>query len=276
MVEACITGSGLYVFGIAANNVTIENLSIEGTLGTTWAIIYVKPHLLAADSRDRWTIRNNYLYNADQKNPTATRNHSYGVYGDSRLTTGTHTFTGNEISNNLIGRLGGDPLVGVNVSAGMGIYVEGITGESAKCTTLLKFSCGLWVHGNTFEDLAVGKNLLNFAFDVNGKESSTGVYLAQDAQIAAPNSGGLVSGLVALLDADQNTFFRDNFFAPANNLDIGIIVATGDTRVDQKNSFFTAGEVDTYVQNHGRKGTINELELADFYKSLNSVVLGPG
>ncbi|NQV72454.1 hypothetical protein HQ496_04975 [bacterium] len=105
-VEACITGTGLYVFGISANNVTIENLSISGTLGTTWTVIYIKPHLADTDKRDRWTIRNNYIYNAGQKNPGSVRNHSFGVYGDSRLTTGTATFTGNEIFNNLIGRLG--------------------------------------------------------------------------------------------------------------------------------------------------------------------------
>jgi hypothetical protein len=35
--EACIVGTGSYVLGIAANNVTIENLSISGTTGFTWA-----------------------------------------------------------------------------------------------------------------------------------------------------------------------------------------------------------------------------------------------
>ncbi|MDA1028238.1 MAG: hypothetical protein O3B41_04190 [Bacteroidetes bacterium] len=117
-IEACITGTGLYVLGISANNVIIENLSVSGTLATTWAVIYIKPHILDTDKRDRWTIRNNYLYNAGQKNPGSVRNHSFGVYGDSRFTTGTATFTGNEIVNNIIFRLGGQVLIGANKTAG--------------------------------------------------------------------------------------------------------------------------------------------------------------
>jgi len=273
-VEACITGTGLYVFGISANNVTIENLSISGTLGTTWTVIYIKPHLADTDKRDRWTIRNNYIYNAGQKNPGSARNHSFGVYGDSRLTTGTATFTGNEIKDNLIGRLGGQALAGANKTAGMGVMVQGISGESAKCTTALKYSCGLWVHGNAFSDLAVGQNSLNFTIDVNGKEPSTGVVLIQDGENSAPNSGGLIGGLVAA--ADQNTFAEDSFFNAGDNLDFGVVISTGDTRVDQLNASFLAAGVDTYVTNIGRAGRVNELILASFFKSLNPNVLGPG
>ncbi|NQV72453.1 hypothetical protein HQ496_04970, partial [bacterium] len=170
--------------------------------------------------------------------------------------------------------MGGQVLAGANKTAGMGVMVQGISGESAKCTTALKFSCGLWVHGNAFSDLAVGQNSLNFVFDVNGKEPSTGVTLIQDGENSAPNSGGLIGGPVA--PADQNTFAEDSFFNAGDNLDFGVVVSTGDTRVDELNASFLAAGVDAYVSNIGRAGRVNELILASFFKSLNPNLSGPG
>jgi len=96
--DVCLTGTGAYVVGIAADNVIIKNLVIMGTPGTpsttgvTWAGILVKPHVADTDKRDRWTIFNNAIQNIDGKKtvaPNNVRNHSYGVYAESRETTGT-------------------------------------------------------------------------------------------------------------------------------------------------------------------------------------------
>lgn len=134
------TGGG-YILGISANNVIIEKLSLVGDLSTTWTVIKVNPHLLATDSRDRWTIRNNFIYNAGQRHPALTwvTNHSYGIFADSRLTSGTDTFTGNEIANNKIYQMGGQNLTGANKTAGIAVHIQGISGDSSKCDAINKF-----------------------------------------------------------------------------------------------------------------------------------------
>ena len=262
------TGGG-YILGISANNVIIEKLSLVCDLSTTWTVIKVNPHLLATDSRDRWTIRNNFIYNAGQRHPALTwvTNHSYGIFADSRLTSGTDTFTGNEIANNKIYQMGGQNLTGANKTAGIAVHIQGISGDSSKCDAINKFLCGVWIHDNTIEDLAVGQNQLNFVVDVNGKEPSTGIEVVQDPQNSAPNSG-------ARLNA--NVYDEDSFFNAGDNLDTGVFLNVGDTRMEEIHANFTDPNVDAYVINQNRKATVVELPLADFYKTLYPRNYGPG
>jgi len=279
--DTCITATGGYLFSIAADNVTIQDIGIQGTSGVTWAGIIVKPHTADTDKRDRWTIRKNRIEKINAKKPAAPNNvsnYSYGVYAESRETTGTATFTGNEIFDNYFEELGGLALGGANRTAGMGIYVEGITGDVTKCTTALKFACGLWVHDNTFAKLAIGQNQVNFVVDVNGKEPSVGVTVKQDANNALPNSGALIGGTA--VGTDVNTYLLASAFAvaPANGLmTSAVVLDVGGSRVEETNASLGAlAQVEAYVINVGRKATVNELAIAPFFKSLDPAVFGPG
>jgi len=279
--DACLTATGAYLFGIAADNVIIENVSIAGTTGVTWTGILVKPHVADTDKRDRWTIRNSRIINIDAKKPAApnnTRNHSYGIYAESRETTGTATFTGNEIFNNYFSDLGGKTLVGANRTAGMAIYVEGISGDVTKCTTALKFQCGLWVHKNLFGNLFIGQNSLNFGIDVNGKEPSVGITVTQDANNALPNSGALIGGTA--VGTDVNTYFpATGHPTPTANglMTSAVVMNVGGSRVEETNtSLGGLAGVEAYVVNQNRKATVNELAITPFFKSLDPLVFGPG
>lgn len=172
--------------------------------------------------------------------------------------------TGNEIFRNRFVELGRQNLAGSNKTAGMGVHLEGMTGASISCTTLLKYGCGVWIHANLFEDLAVGQNVLNFAFDVNGKESSTGINVIQDAQNSAPNNGVVI---------ETNEFNDDSVGLTV--MDRGVVIGVGDSRVSVDNAA-VIGDVDAYVTNIGRKATVSELILADFYKTLYPTFYGPG
>jgi len=276
--DACLTASGAYLFSIAADNVTIQDVGIQGTSGATWAGIIVKPHTADTDKRDRWTIRRNRIEKINAKKPAAPNNvsnYSYGVYAESRETTGTATFTGNEIFDNYFEELGGLALGGANRTAGMGIYVEGITGDVTKCTTALKFACGLWVHDNTFAKLAIGQNQVNFTVDVNGKEPSVGVTVKQDANNALPNSGALIGGTA--VGTDVNTYLLASGFAaiPANGLITrAVVLDVGGSRVEETHASLGAtAQVEAYVINVGRKATVNELAIALNRLTLQFLVL---
>ncbi len=257
--EACIDASGFeFAFSIEEDNVTIEFLSIEGDTDT-YALIQI------LGGYDRWEIGFNYLFGASQKNTGSDFNHSYAIYGDSQTSSGTVTMTGNEIHNNLIIELGRQALVGANTTAGMGIRLEGIEGESSECNDSDKFDCGVWIHDNEFEDLAVGQNSLNFSFDVNGKEPAVAITVNQDPQNDLANNGAVI---------EDNTYSKDSI--DGDQLDFGIVIETGDSQINELDSNFTSGETDVFVVNINRAATIAELLLADFSKSLNPDQLGPG
>jgi len=257
--EACIDASGYdYAFSIEEDNVTIEALSIMGD-DDTYALIQIPgPY-------DRWEVGYNFLYEAGAKKSGALPNYSYGIYGDAQTTSGTDTMTGNEIHYNLMFELGRNAaLAGSNETAGSGVHLEGIEGESSECTTLDKFDCGVWIHDNKFEDLAVGQNVLNFAFDVNGTEFSTAINIVQDEENSLPNNGALI---------EDNEY--DDDAVDGDLLSNGIIIGIGDSQVIEDNASMLA-DVVAYVTNIDRKATIDELLLADFYKTLYPTFYGPG
>ena len=267
--EACVTGTGkTYVFGIGADHVSIDGLTLLGDAATTWTVVQVLP-----GDHDKWTIEYNFIALAGQKKPGSSSNHSFGIYGDPQTTSGTITYTGNEIGFNRIWVLGGQTLLGANKTAGMGIYLEGIEGLSAQCAETTKFECGVWIHNNIFEDLAVGQNENNFDVDVNGKEPSVAISLLQDPSKGTPNRGGRVN---------LNSFDWDS--AESKNLDIGIVVSTGDTILGDEpglnplsfHEMFEIGHTDAFVANIGGKATVDELSLAPFYRSLKPNVLEAG
>ena len=263
--EACIVAGPLvdYIFSIQANNVTIDGFDLVGDVNRTWAAIKIEGGF------DRWTIDSNIMERIGQENTTVAGNYSYGVFGDANPTvSGTETMTGGEIYRNLFVELGRQslPKVGAHKSAGMGIHLEGISGDVASCTAPLKFTCGVWVHSNSFIDLATGQNQANFTFDVNGKEYSTGVNIVQDAQNASPNNGALVEG---------NEFEKDLVPAPATKMDRGVVIGIGGSSVTQTNASMF-GDVDAYVTNIDRKATVSELILANFHKTLHPSFYGPG
>jgi len=255
--EAIIDLTGFdYGFGIEANNVTISSLDFAGDPANTYAGIYV-----LAGGWDRWTIEYNFIHDVGQKQPSSVFNHSYGILGVAQTTSGTLSMTGNEIQFNHIYDLGGQSLAGANTTAGMGIRLEGMEGESASCNALDKFDCGVWIHDNDFDDLYVGQNSNNFTFDVNGKEPSVAVSVGQDDDNSNPNNGARIN---------------DNVFADdaSGALDIGVSIGIGDSSVEEDNADFT--NTSAYVVNIDRKGTIDEPDLATFWKSLHPDLLGPG
>jgi len=261
--EACIVAGPLveYIFSIAADNVTINGFDLVGDVTKTWAGVKIEGGF------DRWTISSNIIESIGQEKLTVSGNFSYGVYGDANPTTnGTATMTGGEIFQNRFVELGRQilPKVGAHKSAGMGVHLEGVSGLVTSCTAPLKFACGVWVHGNIFDNLAVGQNQANFTFDVNGKESSTGVHIIQDAQNTSLNNGALVEG---------NEYNKDT--VGAKNLDRGVVIGIGGSTVNETNASMLA-DVDIYVTNVDRKATVRELVLADFYKSLHPTFYGPG
>ena len=257
--EACVVDSGAgYIFSIQANNVTIDGLNLVGDPANTWAAVVIEGDF------DRWTIDSNIIEQVGQKKSGLDGNHSYGVYGDAQTSNGSDTMTGNEIVRNLFTELGRQNLAGSNSTAGMAIRLEGISGSSAECNALDKFGCGVWVHENQFEDLAVGQNALNFSFDVNGTENSVGVYIVQDPENALPNNGAVV---------ESNEYDFDS--VDTDLLENGVVIGIGDSRVSEDNAVML-GDVVAYVTNIDSKATIDELMLADFYKTLNTSFYGPG
>ena len=259
------TGSGHeYIFGISAHNVTIEGIDINTTGSSdTWAGIRILD-----GGWDRWTIRNNYILNIDDKWDTDASNFSYGVYGDAQTTSGSETMTGGEITGNYFHQLGnGTHLVGSNVTSGVGIYLAGLEGDVTQCDAINRFDCGAWIAVNKFEDLKVGQNQNNFGItDPGGKEYSYGVILDQDDDNALPNNGALV---------ESNAYLGDDFHAPMTDLEIGVHVAIGGSIVNEANANFNS-ETTAYVLNEGRRATVNELPLADFFKTLFPRVFGEG
>ncbi|MCH9023649.1 MAG: hypothetical protein IID32_12940, partial [Planctomycetes bacterium] len=264
--EACIVApSGKdYIFGIGADNVTIDGFDLVGDPATTWAGVKILP-----GGYDRWTIEYNFIEQVGGENPGSAFNFSYGIYGDSQTSSGSVTMTGNEINKNWLIELGGTSLSGSNETAGMGIFLEGIEGDGTACLTPAdKFDCGVWIHDNTIEDLSVGQNSANFSFDVNGKEPASGITIVQDPQNSSPNNGAYIK---------DNDFDEDDVFAiTTENMDFGIVIGIGDSIVDQDNVKFTSGKINVFVVNIDRKASIDEPALADFYKSLNPNLLGPG
>jgi uncharacterized repeat protein (TIGR01451 family) len=257
--EACVVGTGAgYIFSIQANNVTIDGLDLVGDPTTTWAAIVIE------GDYDRWTIDSNLIEQVGQKKAGLDSNHSYGIYGDAQTSNGTDAMEGNEIVDNLFTELGRQGLPGSNETAGMAIRLEGVSGEAASCNAIDKFDCGVWIHDNQFEDLAVGQNELNFSFDVNGKERSVGVYVVQDAENTLPNNGAVI---------ESNEYNDDS--VDSDLLDDGVIIGIGDSQVNEANAVMLA-DVVAYVTSIDGKATVDELALADFYKTLNSTFYGPG
>lgn len=272
---AAATAGFEYIFGIAADNVTIDGVDIEtGTVSTpanfeevTWAGIRILP-----GGWDRWKITNSAIGQIDNKRSTDTSNFSYGIHGDAQETAGSLTMTGGEISGNHFYELGGsDHLTGANVTAGVGIYLAGLEGDVDQCDDINRFLCGVWIHDNSFNDLVVGQNqTLQGITTPGGKEYSHGVFIDQDDDNALPNSGALVGREVGAGSGD-NTFLGD----ASGDLEIAIRMAIGGSIANARNANF-GGEAVAYVLNEGRKATISELPLANFYKTLFPRVFGEG
>jgi len=257
--EACVVGSGAgYIFSIQANNVTIDGLNLVGDPAATWAAVTIE------GDYDRWTIDSNLIEQVGQKKAGLDSNHAYGVYADAQTSSGTDVMEGNEIVGNLFSELGRQGLAGSNATAGMGIRVEGVSGTAAACTALDKFDCGLWVHSNQFEDLAVGQNELNFTFDVNGTEKSVAVYIVQDPENSQPNNGAVV---------ESNEYNDDT--VDGDLLENGVVIGIGDSAVNEDNAVML-GDVIAFVTNIDGRATVDELALADFFKTLNTSFYGPG
>ena len=270
--DAAVATAGFeYIFGIGADNVTIEGIDIEtdgpsspaGFEEVTWAGIRI-----LSGGWDRWTIRNNTIGKIDNKFASDASNFSYGVYGDAQTSAGSLTMTGGEIVGNFFYELGNSThLAGSNITSGVGIYLEGLEGDVTQCDAINRFDCGVWIHDNHFEDLKTGQNQNNFGVtDPGGKEYSYGIILNQDDENALPNNGALVSG---------NEYFGDDFHSPNTDLEIGVDISIGGSIVNEANGDFNA-QVTAYVLNEGRKATIEELPLADFFKTLYPRVFGEG
>lgn len=265
-----------YVFGIQAHNVTIEGIGVNATGNTDpWAGIRILP-----GGWDRWTIRNNQIWGLVSMDGTPgadVPNRSFGIYGDAQTTNGTLTMTGGMITGNAIHTLGFGPQGGANVTSGVGVYLEGISGEDADCDTINRFTCGVWVYDNSFRHLYTGqRQTLQGVTTPGGKEYSYGVMIAQDAQNAQPNNGAWVGGDGVL---DDNAYFEDTSFDHGTPLDmmleVGVSIGIGGSTVNEDNAAFN-NETVMLVINNDRKATINELILARFYKSLHPRVFGEG
>ncbi len=270
---ALFTGSGHeYIFGIGAHNVTIEGIDIDTSGSTdTWTGIRI-----LSGGWDRWTISNNLISEIDDKLTTDTSNFSFGIYGDAQTTSGSDTMTGGLITGNYIHTLGDSGhLIGANVTSGVGIFLEGLEGDVDLCDPINRFDCGVWIHTNTFEDFKVGQNqTLQGVTTPGGKEYSYGVIVAQDDENPLPNNGALIGREVGSGSGD-NDYKGDDVHAPVTDLEIGIRVGIGGSIVNARNANFNT-ETIAYVLNEDRKATINELQLADFFKTLFPRVFGEG
>ncbi len=263
--EACIDAAGNpYAFRIQSNNVTIEGLEFlgdadDGGASVAWAAVVVEGGV------NRWTIRHNVIHNFGQIRPGHPFNHAFGVYADAQSTSGSVTMTGGEVRGNTFYDLGGVGLLGANVTAGVGVHVEGISGDESKCDTINKFACGAWIHSNTFFDLVRGLNQDNFDEFVDGREPATAIRLVQDAQNQLPNNGGRIEG---------NTFAGHT--SDVDDLDIGVFADVGNTDIVESNGSFSTTLA--FVHNAGRKARVDELALSPFWKTLNpnpQSLLGP-
>ena len=268
--EACLDTDG-FAFGIEiqANNVTIDGLQIVGDADDTgaedtYAGVVVRTGAL------RWTVKNTIIHNIGQKVAGWEFNHAYGIFVDTQTTSGSVTTTGGEVADNFIFKLGGVNLGGADVSAGVAVHMEGLSGDVSKCDSINKFACGAWVHDNDFRDLARGLNINNFDEFVDGREQSIGVFIRQDPQNALPNNGARVN--------DNN--YTDHS-VDGTRLDVGVFIGIGGSAVEEPNGSFTGtltNPVIAYVFNAGRGADVDELALAPFFKSLNpnpQSLLGP-
>ncbi len=268
--EACLDTDG-FDFGIEiqANNVTIDGLQIVGDaddLGAedTYAGIVVRTGAL------RWTVKHTLIHNVGQKITGWGFNHAYGIFVDTQTTSGSVTTTGGEIRNNFIFNLGGVNLGGADVSAGVGVHMEGLEGDVTKCDSINKFACGAWIHDNDFRDLARGLNINNFDEFVDGREQSIGIFVRQDPQNALPNNGARVN---------DNTYTDHS--VDGTRLDVGVFIGIGGSTVEEPNGSFIGtlpNPTIAYVFNATRGAVVDELALAPFYKSLNpnpQSLLGP-
>jgi len=263
--EACIDVAGnAYAFRIQANNVTIEGIEFlgdadDGGASVAWAAVVIEGDV------NRWTVRHNVIHNFGQIRPGHPFNHAFGVYADAQSTSGSVTMTGGEVRGNSVYDMGGVGLAGANVTAGVGVHVEGTSGDPAKCNIINKFACGAWIHENTFFDLVRGLNQDNFNEFVDGREPAIGVRIVQDAENQLPNNGGRVEG---------NTYAGHT--PDGDDLDIGVFVDVGNTDIVEDNGSFSTTLA--YVHNAGRKAKVDELALAPFWKTLNpnpQSLLGP-
>ena len=277
--EAIFDGAGSeYIFGIAANNVTIEGIRIDASANeTVWAGIRIMP-----GGFDRWAIRNNVILGINdtaQAPGEGIPNHSFGIHGVAQTSNGSDTMTGGLITGNYIHTLGkSTALTGANVSSGVGVYLEGVAGEDADCNYIDQFTCGVWVYDNEFEDLFTGqRQTLQGITTPGGMEYSYGVFIAQDPYNTSPNNGAWVGGNADLAPAaDDNIYNEDDVLAgAATKLAVGVRIGIGGSTVNENNVSFN-DEVTTLVINEGRKATISELILASFFKTLYPRVFGEG
>ncbi|MEQ9105508.1 MAG: hypothetical protein RIE53_12530, partial [Rhodothermales bacterium] len=263
--EACIDIAGFdYALEIQANNVTIDGIQIIGDAdGANDA--YAGIAILGG--YDRWTIKNVLVHNIANKRSGSNFNLSFGVFGNANITTGSATMTGNEIKDSYFYNLGGENVGGVNVTAGVGIYLEGLEGDVAECNAIDKFLCGAWIHDNTLFQLARGININNFTEFVDGREPAVGVIVPQDEENPMPNNGARIN---------SNTYDWHVLGLVNTELDTGVAIGIGGSLVEEANGNFT--NTLAYVANAGRKAVVDELILAPFWKSSNpnpQSVLGP-
>jgi photosystem II stability/assembly factor-like uncharacterized protein len=260
--EACIDIAGFdYALEIQANNVTIDGLQI---LGDADGANVAYAGIVILGGYDRWTIKNVLVHNIANKRSGSSFNLSFGVFGNANITSGSATMTGNEIKESYFYNLGGENVGGVNVTAGVGIYLEGLEGDVAECNAIDKFLCGAWVHDNTLFELARGININNFTEFVDGREPSVGVVVPQDEENALPNNGARINA---------NTY---DDHSSGTELDTGVAIGIGGSLVEEANANFT--NTLAYVANAGRRAVVDELLLAPFWKSSNpnpQSVLGP-
>ncbi len=246
---------GFYAFRIDANNVTIDGFDITGASsgGSVWTGVQM------FGGFSGMTVQYNFIHDIDGINPNSDRGdggtikYSYGVWTLGGGIVGSRSsITGATISNNDIHGLGD-----AGVNGGVGLYLKSIFGASA--------GTGATIQGNIFDGMEDGPTemfivtAIMVTFDYEG----VGVAVLQDDDTGTIDSGAQIGGDAA----GQGNLYGDG---AGVDVEIGIVVQTDDSSVDEDNSSFDG--VTLLVVNQPLVptvllATIDESTLAPFAKT---------
>ena len=217
---------------IKASNVTLDGCDILGDAATYAGVMLYATS--GAGSLSTIDVQNNFVHGMARPNPSSSVYvTSYGVFSLGDAVAGVrNTLTDVAIQGNKIYDLGG-ALVGVDTSAGAGVWLYSVAGGSA--------GAGATVSGNSFENIQSGYDL-----SASEAEYGTGVAIIDDGD-SVPDGGGLVQG-----NSYAGTF-------------AGAILMAGMTSFDEAAASFSGASM--YVLNVGNLATVNEATLATFAKS---------